>query len=122
MALDGARFAGATAIIIGLIHAFFRFLRWAVEFSCGRLDMRSDRVGQREQDYEDKIEDRLVGLEAAYAECWEVVMALASALHQASPGNPELSRVAQLLNRGFPVRASDRGKDEDLIDKLKGVL
>ena len=114
-ASDGFRLAGGAAIIIGAIHAFFRFLRWAVEFSCGRLDMRSDRVGQREQDYEDKIERRLAQLEDDVARYRRATVILNGALARIDPSNPALSEVATILARGYPV------KDQDLIDKLDGL-
>jgi hypothetical protein len=37
--LTSIRIAGGSAVIVGAIHAFFRFLRWAIEFSCGRAGM-----------------------------------------------------------------------------------
>ena len=39
------KFVGSSAVLIALI----RFVRWSVEFACGRLDMRADRVSEREK-------------------------------------------------------------------------
>jgi len=113
--VDGLRFAGATAIVIGLVHAVFRFLRWAVEFSCERVDMRDTRVSKREADYENKIERRLNQLEEDVALYRRVTVILNGALARIDPGNPVLTEVAMILARSFPI------KDQDLIDKLRDV-
>ena len=113
LVLPGIQILGGSAIVVGLIHAFFRFLRWAVEFSCGRLDMRSDRVSKRERDYENKIERRLNHLEQEVALYRRATVILNGALAKIAPDNPALSEVAAILAHAYPV------KDTDLIDKLR---
>lgn len=111
----GVQFLGSGAVLIGFIHALFRFLRWAVEFSCGRLDIRSDKVGKREQDYEDKIELRLVQLEQDVMLYRRATVILNGALARIDPANKALSEVAMILMRGFPM------KDEDFVSMLRDV-
>ena len=107
--IAGGIFSGA--VVLGAL----RFVRWAVEFACGRLDMRIDRVGKRERDYEAKIEDRLNQLEQEVALYRRATVVLNGALARIDPGNAALGEVATILARGYAV------KDQDLIDKLKDV-
>lgn len=100
--------------------AGLRFLRWAIEFVCKRLDLRSARMDEREAALERKFNDRLRHVEDELELYREALMFLVNAVADKDPANPALREVTQILRQVYrpPERAAD---DLDhLINKLDG--
>jgi hypothetical protein len=114
--LPGVRILGGSVVIIGLTHAFFRFLRWAVEFSCGRIDMRSNRVERRERELEERVNVELSQMRAELGLYREATMVLVEALSKKDPTNPALTQIAKLLRSAIPIAPHNPSFDDLLRD------
>lgn len=94
--------AVAVAFLGGL-----KFVKWAVEFGCSRLDARAAAVLARELAVEKRFNQRLKHVEIELALYREATMRLVTAFAEFDPTNSVLSDVAKILRRASPTVPPD---------------
>lgn len=124
--LDFTRIVAGAGSIVGVAWVVFQFIKWAVEFACKRLDVRTAELNEREADVDSKMERWRASMErdfralkAKMAVYERATNMLVTALHVENPTNATLSMVEQILR---PYRELDQSMtvdpDADLLRKL----
>lgn len=108
--------AVAIAFVGGL-----KFIKWAVEFGCTRLDARAEAVLARELAVEKRFNQRLKHVELELELYREVSMKLVNAFAEFDPTNPVLSDVAKILRRAAPIVPPDASLD-NLMNRAGAAL
>lgn len=104
---------------IGL-WAILRFVRWVAEFVAKRLDLRTDRLEEREQALESRFNARLKHVEEELDRYREATMLLVNALAERDPQNQALRDVGRILRTAMPVDR-ESALDGDLIAQLEKI-
>jgi hypothetical protein len=86
-------------LIVGVLTAVLRFLKWLIEFVTERLDVGRVQLGQRLEHVEQELD--------AFR---EAAMLLLSELAKIDPDNAALFRVARMLRQTPPITGA--GLDE----------
>lgn len=102
----GTAALAAAILIVGL----FRFLRWAIEFGCSRLDISKGDLGKRLK----HVETELVATRNA-------LFLLLNHMADRYPADPVLKDVALALRAAWPVDLVRPDPDQDLLDRLGGA-
>lgn len=117
--------AAGTGTIVGFTWVVFRFIRWAVEFSCERLDARDARVSEREADVDEKMERWRQAMERDFkalkikvGHYEQATNLLVGELHRTDPSNATLSMVELILRPYRLVNEVGPDPDEDLLRKM----
>lgn len=103
------------------VWAGFRFIRWAVEFVCKRLDLRSARIDEREKALEHKFNSRLAHVEKELELYREALMFLVNAVAANDPANPALREVSKILRQSYQPPEKSAEQLDDLIGQLNDV-
>lgn len=121
MAVDVAQAAGP-GIGAGIgAWGGLRFLRWAIEFVCKRMDLRSTRLDTREKALETRFNDRLRHVETELDRYRRATMLLVNALAERNPKDPALIEVARILGSAVPMPPYNPSLDE-LARKAGGAV
>lgn len=102
-AIIGRHSAAALACVLALA-AFFKFARWAVEFTYARVDVARGDLGRRVKHLE-------VELDATR----EALFLMLNRMAEKYPTDPVLQDVAVILRKAWPIY---RDPDADLLRKL----
>jgi hypothetical protein len=104
-----------------------RLLQWLATFVCTRLDLRHDRLSQREKALEAKIEKRLeeqdVKIEEQQQEIGRqhrAIGVLAHEVHRYNPESPAFQAVSKILGTAIPIIPTD-ASFEAVVAKLDEI-
>src|SRR5690348_8334767 len=101
--------------------AGLRFLRWAIELVCKRLDHRAARMDERERTLEDKFNSRLAHVERELELYREALMFLVNAVAANDPANPALQEVSKILRQAYQPPKKSADQLDDLLSQLHDV-
>lgn len=108
--------AVAIAFVGGL-----KFVKWAAEFVCSRLDKRAAYLAELELVVNRRFNDRLKHVEMELDRFRWATMKLVNALAVKDPANPVLTEVASFLSKATPIVPPDQDLDE-LAARAEGAL
>lgn len=103
------------------VYGFFRFTRWIVEFTAGRLDRRSSALDAREQAIEEKFNSRLRHVEFELEQYRMATMRLVTRMAEVMPQDPVLTDVANILRKAYVEPVEVGPTPQDMLETLRGI-